>query len=37
MNGDEHAVCLIINMSYQYLPFGSGDAPGKLVFHKALN
>ena len=29
--------CLIINTSYQYLPFGSGDAPGKLVFHKALN
>ena len=27
----------IINTSYQKLPFGSGDDPGKLFFHKALN
>ena len=27
----------IINTSYQKLPFGSGDDPGKLLFHQALN
>ena len=28
---------LIINSSYQKLPFGSGDDPDKLFFHHALN
>ena len=28
---------LIINTSYQKLPFGSGDDPDKLFFHQALN
>ena len=27
----------IINTSYQKLPFGSGDYPGKLLYHQALN
>ena len=27
----------IINTSYQKLPFGSGDDPDKLFFHRALN
>ena len=30
-------VVLIINASYQKLPFGSGDYPDKLLFHQALN
>ena len=28
---------IIINTSYQKLPFGSGDYPDKLLFHQALN
>ena len=28
---------IIINTSYQKLPFGSGEYPDKLVFHQALN
>ena len=28
---------MIINTSYQKLPFGSGDDPDKLFFHQALN
>ena len=28
---------VIINTSYQKLPFGSGDDPDKLFFHQALN
>ena len=28
---------VIINTSYQKLPFGSGDYPDKLLFHQALN
>ena len=27
----------VINTSYQKLPFGSGDYPDKLLFHRALN
>ena len=27
----------IINTGYQKLPFGSGDYPGKLLYHQALN
>ena len=30
------ALSLIINTSYQKLPFGSGDYPDKLLFHQAL-
>ena len=30
-------VCMLINTSYQKLPFGSGDYPDKLLFHQALN
>ena len=28
---------VIINTSYQKLPFGSGDDPDKVFFHQALN
>ena len=28
---------IIIDTSYQKLPFGSGDYPDKLVYHQALN
>ena len=28
---------VVINTSYQKLPFGSGDAPDKLFSHQALN
>ena len=35
---DESMVtCVIINTSYQKLPFGSGDYPDKLLFRQALN
>ena len=30
-------ILIIINTSYQKLPFGSGDYPDKLLFHQALN
>ena len=30
-------VMMVINTSYQKLPFGSGDYPNKLLFHQALN
>ena len=28
---------VVINTSYQKLPFGSGDYPDKLLYHQALN
>ena len=34
---EEGTEVLIINTSYQKLPFGSGDDPDKLFFHQALN